>query len=289
MVGKFDQYPHLRDHSEAEAGFEMTTEADYIFKDYEHPPFAASLVLANATRLSRLADRLDKLSPTESDLVANQVIINASAAEVRSRPAVIHEVEREQVPATYELSSFARDANAAYAPDSLCTAWLELYYRQVETGDYPVINELKAPESKSKLHRLVPRQISERLPDGSVATRLEIYLDPDLYLEYREQGLISDTPGGKDGVPRMYWFERDGDGYKAGTNADRIYRTDQMQPLSMATLRGTNNSVELALRKIPGMINTQNQDKNEHQAALAEQEASRSSPFKFPDRPGYQF
>ena len=290
MATNFDQYPHQNDTPNAEADAPQTTPVDYVFERYEQPSSSAPSIVVDPSKLSRIAERLDVLDPELSDLQMNQSIVNASAMAVRNRPQVAREPAREKIPSTYEPTMFAHDSNAAYAPVLLATAWLELYYRQLETGDYPPIKEVSSGGSSRQLQRLVPRQLTANLPNGTIAETAELFLSPDLYKRYVDCDLISSAPGGQDGVPKIFWFTEDGEGYKAGTNADHIFRTDDMHPLSMANLRGTNNSVMLALRKIPSLMTTDQQDlKDALDAKAAEDARIQATRYQWRSHSGYSW
>lgn len=271
---EFDRYSHheVEDPREAVTDFPMTTDADYEFKNYAQPPYFAE---AMAAQLGRVAHEAE-IDPNASDLEANLGIINSAAIEERKHPRVDAPEPHETIPCTYTVEGFMRDTDAAHATDLLCTAWLELYGHQIETGDYPVMKHDRTKYRKRNYPRVVPRQLAKQLPDGSRSEGVEIYLTPELYLEYLRAGLIPEGPGGKDGIPRIYWFEHDGDeGYTAGTNAETIYLTDQMNPLSAANIRSTFNSVMLVLNKIPSLLSAPEQDLKDARDAQAEEEALR--------------
>lgn len=270
---KFDVYIHpgVKDSHEDETGYPMTTDADYVFDGYSQPPYFAE---AMAVRLGRVA-REAKIDPDASDIEVNQAIVNSAAAEERKHPRVDAYESQEKIPCTYDMAEFIDDTDAAYATDLLCTAWLELYGHQMKTGDYPPVKLDRTKYNKRKYPRAVPRQLAEKLPDGSKSEGVEIYLTPELYLEYVKAGLIPEGIGGKDGRPRIYWFERDGDGYKAGTNAETIYLTERMNPLAAANIRGTYSSVTFALNKIPTMLSVAEQDLKDYRDAQAQEDARR--------------
>ena len=268
--GRFDDYKYGRNPSAKdplEAGFPDTTDADYAFHTYNQPPWAEAALMA---RLGRVA-RAIEIDPNASDETANRMIVNSAAIEERKNPHgdEYKRESREDIPSTYDMASFVSDADASYVPDSLATAWLQLYQKQVETTDYSSIQEVHVSDMRFRLPRIVPRRLTDRLPDGSKAESVEIFLVPEFYEEYLKAGLLPETPGGTDGTPRIYWFERDGNGFKAGTNADRICRTPQMNPLTMANLIGTFKTIGIALNQIPTMLNAREQDEQDSLARKA--------------------
>lgn len=271
MTERYDLYvnPSPSAKNSPEDGFPMTTSEDYLFDTYEQSPFSITPD-ANPNKTATTID------PSASDLEANRSIINAAALEERKKPHIEIAEMHDTLPCTYDMAAFIEDTEAAYATDLLCTAWLELYNSQVETGDYPLIKEDRTQYNKQRPPRIVPRQHAGELPNGTRSETVEIYLTPERYYEYRQAGLIPDTPGGQNGTPRIYWFEHDGDGYKAGTNAEIIYRTNNMQPLSAANIRGTYNSVTLALKKVTTLLSAPEQDaKDRRDAAVADTERKR--------------
>lgn len=271
MTERYDLYvnPSPSAKNSPEDGFPMTTSEDYIFGTYKQPPFS----IAPGTNPNQTVTTID---PNASDLEVNRSIINAAALEERKKPHIEILEIHDALPCTYDIVEFIDDTEAAYATDLLCTAWLELYNSQVETGDYPVIKEDRTQHNKQRPPRIVPRRHAGELPNGTRSETVEIYLTPERYIEYRQAGLIPDTSGGQNGIPRVYWFEHDGDGYKAGTNADTIYRTNNMKPLSAANIRGTYNSVTLALTKIPTLLSAPEQDaKDRRDATVADAEQKR--------------
>lgn len=279
---KFDRYAHheVEDPREAATDFPMTTDADYVFDRYAQPPYFAE---AMAAHLGHVAHEIDQ---TVSDEEENQRIINEAAIEARKHPRIDAFEPQETIPCTYDMDRFISDTDAVYATDLLCTAWLELYGHQMKTGDYPTVKPDRTKYNKRKYPRVVPRQLAEKLPDGSRSEDLEIYLTPELYLKYLKAGLIPEGAGGKDGIPRIYWFEHDGDeGYTAGTNADTIYLTEEMNPLSAANIRGTYNSVMLALNKIPTLLSAPEQELKDARDARAEEAARRQRDARWGGEP----
>lgn len=237
-----------------ESGTPMATADDYDFSDgYEQPSFPEKPQMTPSESAANLGKAgVGLLSPDE---LANIAITTASW---RAAPARGNEFapKRPEIPYTYDIASFAIDTNAAHASSQFCTAWLELYRQQVKAGDFPAIKESRVGSDRFK-QRLLPRKLAEKLPNGSVSEALEIFLTPELYLEYRKAGLIPDSPGGENGVPRIYWIARDGgDAYQAGTNADRIYVIPGMNPLGAATLIGTFRSVTVAIANVSSLLST---------------------------------
>ena len=281
---EFAKYTHheVEDPREDVTDFPMTTDADYEFNTYAQPPYFAE---AMAAQLGHVAHEVDQAVSDEEE---NQRIVAEAAVEARKHPRVDAYEPQETIPCTYDMDGFISDTDAVYATDLLCTAWLELYGHQMKTGDYPAVKPDRTKYNKLKYPRIVPRQLAEKLPDGSRSEDIEIYLTPELYLEYLKAGLIPEGTGGEDGRPRIYWFEHDGDeGYTAGTNAETIYFTDQMKPLSVAGIRGTYNSVKIALNKIPTLLSAPAQALQDSRDAQAEEAALRqradlwsSEPFR---------
>lgn len=252
----------------------MTTEADYNFSEgYQQPTFPEKESAAPDKSMPDLG-RAAMAGLTTPDEDANAEIIRASLAAIPERITERPPVKAE-IPYTYGIESFAYDTNAVYATDQFCTAWLELARRQAKDGDFIKITELQSGSDKMK-KRLIPRALAKKIPDGTKAETLEIFLTPDMYVEYQAKGLIPEGIAGENGVPRIYWIRRDGgDAYTAGTNADRIYVTRGMNPLGAATPKGTYATVDVAVSRLPGILSTTRQDELEQEAK--EREINRQS------------
>jgi hypothetical protein len=263
----YDLYlqPNDLPRNNGEADSPMTTAGDYDFSNkYEQPPFLTPLQLNHNTDYNKARIL------TDSDVQANI----ATAALAASSPLVQRYVEDKlhlepKIPSTYDVLAFSIDTNAAYASGKIRTAWLELYYQQMKSGDFPPIRENSVDDTSKQTSQLVPRALSDRLPDGTAAEGLELFLTPELYYAYKNAGLIPNSPGGENGVPRLYWILLDGDTYRAGTNATSIFLTPDMNVLSAATQRGTYRSVKSALSEIPDLCSTREQDAKDENAKKA--------------------
>lgn len=222
----------------------MTEPSDYDFSNGFEQPVVDSDVPQTEVPITP--------GPDMTDIEANRAIIGASVLAIRNNPLLAEPApdHREALPSTYSHDEFAKDSDATEAGSAFRSAWLELYLHQVRSGDYPRLTEIRRAKN-STLH-LLPRQLTEQLPDGSSAEEIEIFLTPWLYEEYLKSGLLSTKLGGRDGIPRIYWIRQDGPmNYIAGTNATEIYRTKDMNIIDSATRIGTSNSVALALASIP--------------------------------------